>query len=122
MGLPAAVGSQLADGSHERAGETRIEFDLIQATGISAVTLQNAQVSSKLDDAEIHFQVDSHLFLHCCKQRRRRKGESQAGSRDFASNALPDVLWRWQADGPYVVPQLVQRVFQGRGWYGARSP
>lgn len=65
MGFFAAVNFQLANGADQRPGKFRIELDLVHAAGISAVTLQNAQVSNDFDYPEIHLQVNSHAFLRC---------------------------------------------------------
>ena len=61
--IHAGVMTQVADCGDEGSCEPRIEFDFIQAFHIPAIALQDAEIACKLEDLEIHFEVNSHAFL-----------------------------------------------------------
>ena len=59
----AGVMAQFANCSYERSCEPGIELDFVHAVRILAVALQDAEIVCKLENPEIHFEVNSHAFF-----------------------------------------------------------
>jgi len=59
----AGVMAEVANRGDKGSREPGIELDFVHAVRILAIALQYAEISRKLKDHEIHFEVNSHAFL-----------------------------------------------------------